>query len=321
MSHDPSTLDGSGEVSSWSGQDTQPSLVGRSGSDPIAIEAALRERVKELDCLLGIVEAIDRNGSDLPGLLAEVVRSLPPAWQYPDLCRARLVLDDQEYRCPAFRQSIWKQTADIVVSGQKRGLLEVYYLRRMPDCDEGPFFKEERSLLDAAAEQVAHVIERHQIETKLQATIKELQVERTALQQSNAALHAVLERTAADKKATQEAIITNVDKVLMPVLRALEQEVPFDQRKYVSLLKDNLEEITSPFANKLSRAFMSLTAVEIRICQMIRDGSTTKEIAQMRHVSPATVARQRERIRHKLGLTGTDTNLATYLRTFLVERP
>ena len=105
------------------------------------------------------------------------------------------------------------------------------------------------------------------------------------------------------------------------MLRVLEQEVPVDQKKYVALLRDNLEGITSPFADKLSRAFMSLTAVEIRICQMIRDGLTTKEIAEMRHVSPATVARQRERIRHKLGLTGTDANLATYLRTFLVERP
>jgi DNA-binding CsgD family transcriptional regulator len=107
----------------------------------------------------------------------------------------------------------------------------------------------------------------------------------------------------------------------MPLLRALDQELPADKKKYVSLLSDNLQEITSPFADKLSRAFMSLTAVEIRICQMIRDGMTTKEIAQMRSVSPATVARQRERIRHKLGLIGTDANLATYLRTFLVERP
>jgi DNA-binding NarL/FixJ family response regulator len=321
MSHDRSSLNHSGDVLSWSDQDAPSFFVQRSEHSPAAIEVALRERVKELNCLLGIAEAVERNGSDLPALLEQVVRSLPQAWQHSDVCRARLVLDGQEYRSPAFRQSIWKQTADIVISGEMRGTIEVYYLRRMPDCDDGPFLKEEQTLLDAVAGQVAGVLERHQNEKSLQAAIKQLQAERAALEQSNAALHGVLERTTADKKAAQEAIVTNVDKVLMPVLRALEQEVPLDQRKYVSLLKDNLEEITSPFADKLSRAFMSLTAVEIRICQMIRDGATTKEIAQARHVSPATVARQRERIRHKLGLTGTDANLATYLRTFLVERP
>jgi DNA-binding NarL/FixJ family response regulator len=140
------------------------------------------------------------------------------------------------------------------------------------------------------------------------------------LQQSNGALHGAIERATAEKRAAQEAIVANVDKVLMPLLSALDQELPTDQKKYVSLLRDNLAEITSPFADKLSRAFMSLTAVEIRICQMIRDGLSTKQIAEMRRVSPATVARQRERIRHKLGLIGTDANLATYLRTFLMER-
>jgi DNA-binding CsgD family transcriptional regulator len=47
---------------------------------------------------------------------------------------------------------------------------------------------------------------------------------------------------------------------------------------------------------------------------MIRNGLTSKEIAQMRGVSPATVSRHRERIRRKLGLTGSDTNLAGYLQ-------
>ncbi len=51
---------------------------------------------------------------------------------------------------------------------------------------------------------------------------------------------------------------------------------------------------------------------------MICDHLTTKEIARIRHVSPSTVARQREQIRKKLGIAGSDTNLATHLRQFLV---
>ncbi len=49
---------------------------------------------------------------------------------------------------------------------------------------------------------------------------------------------------------------------------------------------------------------------------MIRSGLTTKEVARMRHVSPATVSRHREHIRRKLGLTNKDINLATYLQAY-----
>jgi DNA-binding CsgD family transcriptional regulator len=47
---------------------------------------------------------------------------------------------------------------------------------------------------------------------------------------------------------------------------------------------------------------------------MVRNGLTSKEIAQLRGVSPATISRHRERIRRKLGLTRSATNLASYLQ-------
>jgi len=50
---------------------------------------------------------------------------------------------------------------------------------------------------------------------------------------------------------------------------------------------------------------------------MIKNGLRTKEIAELRRISPATVNRHRERIRSKLGITNSDTNLATYLRMHL----
>jgi DNA-binding CsgD family transcriptional regulator len=278
---------------------------------------ALRERVKELNCLYGITQLVEKRENHLERLLHGIVELLPPSWQYPDICCARLTLDENEYPTLNFGETRWKQSAEISVHGETVGVVEVYYLKQKPDSDEGPFLREERALINAVAERVGKIVERIRIEQQLHNALKQLQVERTALQQANAGLHGVLARIEEEKKEVQNALMANVDKVLMPVLHALETEVPKQQKKYVSLLKENLEEITSPFANNLSRAFTMLTAVEIRICNMIRNGQTTKEIAQLRHVSPATVARQRERIRKKLGIAGTDANLATYLRTFL----
>ena len=52
---------------------------------------------------------------------------------------------------------------------------------------------------------------------------------------------------------------------------------------------------------------------------MIKNGLTTKEIAQLRHISIATVSRHREHIRKKLQIANKNINLATYLNTFMTE--
>ncbi len=87
------------------------------------------------------------------------------------------------------------------------------------------------------------------------------------------------------------------------------------QKKYVELLRRNLSEITSPFMNRLSAKYQSLTPTEITICNMIRRGLRSKKIAEMRGISTAIVSRHRERIRRKLVIANKDTNLATCLQT------
>ncbi len=81
------------------------------------------------------------------------------------------------------------------------------------------------------------------------------------------------------------------------------------------MLQTNLEVITSPFINQLSRSYQSMTPTEITVCNMIRNGMRTKEIAEMRGVSEATINRHREKIRHKLKITNQDVNLATFLQS------
>ena len=81
------------------------------------------------------------------------------------------------------------------------------------------------------------------------------------------------------------------------------------------MLRKNLEDITSQFIRRLSNSYHSLTPMEITICNMIQNGMRTKEIAQIRGVSMATINRHRENIRRKLKITNDDVNLATYLQS------
>lgn len=137
------------------------------------------------------------------------------------------------------------------------------------------------------------------------------------LEQKNAALQEILEQIQAKKDETAKQIAANMDVMLTPILNDLKHELSPQQQKYVSLLEKNLEQITSSFTSKLSQKAHNLTPMEIRICHLIRGGVPTKEIAELQHISPATVKKHRENIRNKLELQGENINLVSYLDRFL----
>jgi PAS domain S-box-containing protein len=149
--------------------------VARDITERKQIEHNLGERVKELNCLYGIAEIVGRPGITLDEILQETVNLIPPSWQYPEVTCARIKLAGKELKTDNFKPSQWRQSADIVVNGQKEGPLEVYYLVKKPESDEGPFLKEERLLTTAIAERLGRIIERKQAEEKQEQLIQELQ--------------------------------------------------------------------------------------------------------------------------------------------------
>jgi len=288
-------------------------------TEQLKVESALRERIKELNCLYGVSQLAERHFNSLDNLLEELVNFLPHSWQYPDITCARIVFKENTYKSEGFKVTEWRQSSRIYVYSEPVGEVAIFYLEERPPADEGPFLEEERALLDALADQIGTIATRISAELELQDINKQLSLERKALQESNAALRTVLTRIEEEKNEIYRGIKTNVDKVLMPILLALALEIPHTQSKYVEMLKTNLEEITSQFVRHLSNSYHSLTPTEITICNMIRNGLRTKEIAQTRGVSAATINRHRENIRRKLKITNNDVNLATYLQSSMWE--
>ena len=286
---------------------------------PNKVESALRERIKELNCLYGVSQLAERNLYSLEGLLEELVNFLPHSWQYPDVACARILLKENTYTSDRFNVTNWRQSSRIYMHHEAVGECSVFYLEECTPADEGPFLKEERALLDAVAEQIGAIATRMSADLELQETNRQLALERVALQESNTALRAVLARIEQEKQEIHRDIRTNVDRILMPILHALAAQVSPAQRAYAEMLKTNLEDITSPFTSQLSRSYHSMTPTELAICNMIRNGMSTREIAGMRNVSEATVNRHREKIRRKLKITNQDVNLATFLQSGMWE--
>ena len=282
---------------------------------PEKLLTALRERIKELNCLYGTTQLAERHHDSIEYFLKDLVNFLPFSWQYPDITCTRIMFEGKTYKSRNFKVTKWRQTSQIFMYNEPVGDVSIFYLAECPPADEGPFLKEERVLLDALAERIGHTAVRISTEIELQEINEQLTLERKALQDANAAIRAVLERIEEEKKEIYLDIQANVDKIIMPILHALSYDLPQPKRKYAEILRTSLEEIISPFVNRLSKNHLSLTPTEVNICNMIKSGLRTKEIARIRNVSEATINRHREHIRRKLKINNSDINLVTYLQS------
>ena len=126
------------------------------------------ERIKELNCLYRASKIVENADDSLSNILQKTVDLIPPSWQYPEVTCARIIFERQEFKTKNFNETKWKQTANIIISGEKKGVIEVYHLEEKPESTDGPFLKEERHLIDGLGIQLGNIIKRKQAEETIQ---------------------------------------------------------------------------------------------------------------------------------------------------------
>jgi len=369
----------------------------------------LRERIKELNCLYGLSKLVERSSISLEEIFQGMVSLIPPAWQYSDVTCARIIFENKEFKTRNFKVSKWRQSSDIAVKGKTFGVLEVCYLKKFPESDEGPFMKEERALLEALSGRLGRIAAQMQAEDEVkylakfpaenpnptiriskdgvllyankasQPFFKEYgfkigkrvskewfkivsvilssaennEVEmiccnRTflwfgaliadadyinfygiditnrkeaeekifrheeSLEQKNIVLKELLEQIELEKQKIKDDVAATVEELLLPALNKLRMKGA--SKKHVQVIKKNLKEMTSSFGRKISEKKLKLTPREIEICNMIKEGLSTKDIAGMQNISIKTIEKHRVHIRSKLGLANKKYNLTTYLQ-------
>jgi PAS domain S-box-containing protein len=136
----------------------------------------LNERVKELHCLFNISNLIMKPGVTLEEIYRGTVEFVRSAWQYPEIACARIVWQGAEFKTDNFKKTAWCQSSDIMVNGKPVGSLEICYLQEMPECDEGPFLKEESSLLNAISQRLARTAEKSKAERLLSESEEKFRV-------------------------------------------------------------------------------------------------------------------------------------------------
>ena len=112
------------------------------------------ERLKELKAINQTTQIIDE-GKSVDETLMEICAILPRSWQYPRFTAARISYEEKSYLSENFQESDWLQIENFVTIDNKKGTIEIFYLKEFPREDEGPFLNEERSLLTNIARMIS----------------------------------------------------------------------------------------------------------------------------------------------------------------------
>ena len=129
-------------------------------------QIALGERIKEQKCLHAVFRETEDFQKPLTDMMRTVVTLLPQGLLYPEIAAACIEWDRQNYATDNFHDPVDILSAPLVIDGVTLGKVSVAYLQSRPLLQEGPFFSEERLLIDAVAERLSSVIRRRGIEEK-----------------------------------------------------------------------------------------------------------------------------------------------------------
>ncbi len=133
------------------------------------IEHALKERYKELSCLYNVTSLAELRNISLDKLLERAVMLLPPAWQFPEITEACIILEGLTFQTERFRETSWMQVSEIVAGENTIGQVKICYLEKRQESDEGPFLKEERVLIDTIALKLGQIV----LRVRSEETLKE----------------------------------------------------------------------------------------------------------------------------------------------------
>lgn len=164
------------------------------------------------------------------------------------------------------------------------------------------------------------ITESKTIKNRLNALLKErtsdlIHTNKT-LEKTNIALQVLLEKKDETRTKLEETVRTNVNELVMPVLTKLQHSgLSGTQKTYVESIAKNLNEIVKPLLKGIPQGFLELTPSEIHMVNFIKQGKTTKEIAELLNIATSTVDFHRDNIRNKLKIKNKRVNLQTYLKS------
>jgi tetratricopeptide (TPR) repeat protein len=149
-------------------------------------------------------------------------------------------------------------------------------------------------------------LEKQNLEKDIELKDKELTTQVLHLVQKNELIDMISEKLLEIKKNMGAESQAAVQKVVTDLQSNLQPEL-------LNEFKLRFQHVHNDFINTLNEKFPNLSPSELRLCAFLKLNLTTKEISAITNISPKSIEIARTRLRKKLNLTGTDTNLVMFL--------
>lgn len=160
-------------------------------------------------------------------------------------------------------------------------------------------------------------LDRHRmhLEEMVKKRTAELEIKSQSLQDLNIALKVLLQQRGDDKKVMEQTFVMNIKNLVLPYVEQMKVKALDDeQRSCLEVIETHLNEITTPLLQNLQQ--LDFTPKEIKVATLVKQGKSTKEIAEILGIAAGSVDVHRRHIRKKLGLTNAKTNLLLRLQKF-----
>ena len=180
-----------------------------------------------------------------------------------------------------------------------------YYMRAIRMAGEGP----------------VRVVTSHEEITALKLTEEalkksqeELIEQKQSLEETNIAMKVLLKQREEDKLDLEKKVLNNVKDLVLPYVEKLKNpRLKARDRTLVDIIDTHLHDIISPLLQRFTHAKILLTPQEMQVASLVKDGKTSKEIADVLNVSETTINFHRKNLRVKFDLRNKRTNLRSYL--------
>lgn len=151
-------------------------------------------------------------------------------------------------------------------------------------------------------------------EEALMESREELSEQKQSLEEANIALKVLLKQRENDKLDLERKVLTNVKDLVLPYVKRLKRaQLKPSEKTLVEIIDTHLNDVISPLLQRLTNANILLTPQEIQVATLVKDGKTSKEIADIMNISETTVHFHRKNMREKFGIKNRQTNLRSYL--------
>ncbi len=161
------------------------------------------------------------------------------------------------------------------------------------------------------------ITENKKIENRLKESQAKLHEQNIALEQKNIALKEMVDQIEFERRRIKKNISVNIDKLVVPIVNRIKSLAKDEmQKKYADILEKTIIEIYSSFGSKIAGINLKLTMKEVEICNLIKNGLSSKEISDMLNLSLRTIETHRKNIRKKFNILNSNINLSNFLHNY-----